>query len=1096
MTNFDFLKKEQKFSSFADVAISAEKILLIDYSASILNCRRAMEFVVKWMYSVDQSLIKPWDDKLVSLMSTDEFRGIVDADLFRRMEFIRKMGNNAAHAGKKATKEQALLCLENLYIFMDFLAYCYADEYQEGKFNPDLITDNSAETDTAAEAELKLEELMKENAALREELTSRREEQQQTYVPKPLDISEYKTRKIYIDAMLEDAGWVEGKDWINEYEIPGMPNKSEVGYADYVLMGEDGRILAIIEAKRTCVDVSRGRQQAKLYADLIAQKQKRRPVVFLTNGFETRIIDNQYPERKCATIYSKRDLEKLFNLQSMRSSLKHITVDKKIAGRYYQEAAIKAVCDSFDEKNRRKALLVMATGSGKTRTVIALCKVLMECGWIKNVLFLADRNSLVTQAKRSFVNLLPDFSVTNLCEEKDNYTAHGVFSTYQSMMNCIDSVQDEKGKLFTCGHFDLVICDEAHRSIYNKYRDIFNYFDAPLVGLTATPKDEIDKNTYEVFDLQDGMPTYGYELSQAVKDGFLVDFLSVETTLKFIQEGIVYDELSETDKEEYENTFKDENGEVPESIESSALNEWIFNEDTIRKALHILMENGLKIDYGNKIGKTIIFAKSHKHAEKILNVFGKEYPHLNGYAKVIDNQTNYAQSAIDEFSDPKKLPQIAISVDMLDTGIDVPEVLNLVFFKKVMSKAKFWQMIGRGTRLCPGLIDGEDKQKFYIFDFCGNFEFFRMNKGKPTANMIALQGAIFSLQFEMTYKLQDLAYQTERLIAYRKALVKGLSEKVQELNRENFAVKQHLKYVDLYTVEANYQTLTYEDTLMVRQELAPLIEPENDDARALRFDALVYGIELAYLAGKKYSRARHDLLKKVSKISGVANIPEIMMQAELINKILHTNYLENAGIEDFEHIRKSLRDLMKYLPTGKATYETTFDDEILSIEWKEAELENDDLKDYKAKAEYYVRQHQDEKAIAKLKSNIPLTSQDVKELEKILWSEVGTKREYEVEYGNKPLGEFVREIVGLDMTAAKEAFSAYLNDANLDSRQIYFVNQIVEYIVHNGMMKDLAVLQETPFTDQGSIVEVFTDLSVWLGIRKVIEQVNANALAA
>ena len=1069
---------------------------MIDYSASILNCRRAMEFAVKWMYSVDQSLIKPWDDKLVSLMSTDEFRGIVDADLFRRMDFIRKMGNNAAHAGKKATKEQALLCLENLYIFMDFLAYCYADEYQEGKFNPDLITDNSAETDTAAEAELKLEELMKENAALREELTSRREEQQQTYVPKPLDISEYKTRKIYIDAMLEDAGWVEGKDWINEYEIPGMPNKSEVGYADYVLMGEDGRILAIIEAKRTCVDVSRGRQQAKLYADLIAQKQKRRPVVFLTNGFETRIIDNQYPERKCATIYSKRDLEKLFNLQSMRSSLKHITVDKKIAGRYYQEAAIKAVCDSFDEKNRRKALLVMATGSGKTRTVIALCKVLMECGWIKNVLFLADRNSLVTQAKRSFVNLLPDFSVTNLCEEKDNYTAHGVFSTYQSMMNCIDSVQDEKGKLFTCGHFDLVICDEAHRSIYNKYRDIFNYFDAPLVGLTATPKDEIDKNTYEVFDLQDGMPTYGYELSQAVKDGFLVDFLSVETTLKFIQEGIVYDELSETDKEEYENTFKDENGEVPESIESSALNEWIFNEDTIRKALHILMENGLKIDYGNKIGKTIIFAKSHKHAEKILNVFGKEYPHLNGYAKVIDNQTNYAQSAIDEFSDPKKLPQIAISVDMLDTGIDVPEVLNLVFFKKVMSKAKFWQMIGRGTRLCPGLIDGEDKQKFYIFDFCGNFEFFRMNKGKPTANMIALQGAIFSLQFEMTYKLQDLAYQTERLIAYRKALVKGLSEKVQELNRENFAVKQHLKYVDLYTVEANYQTLTYEDTLMVRQELAPLIEPENDDARALRFDALVYGIELAYLAGKKYSRARHDLLKKVSKISGVANIPEIMMQAELINKILHTNYLENAGIEDFEHIRKSLRDLMKYLPTGKATYETTFDDEILSIEWKEAELENDDLKDYKAKAEYYVRQHQDEKAIAKLKSNIPLTSQDVKELEKILWSEVGTKREYEVEYGNKPLGEFVREIVGLDMTAAKEAFSAYLNDANLDSRQIYFVNQIVEYIVHNGMMKDLAVLQETPFTDQGSIVEVFTDLSVWLGIRKVIEQVNANALAA
>lgn len=1096
MTNFDFLKTEPKFNSFADVAISAEKILLIDYAASILNCRRAMEFAVKWMYSVDRSLVMPWDDKLVSLMSTDEFRDIVDPDLLRRMDFIRKMGNNAAHAGKKVSKEQALLCLENLYIFLDFVAYCYADDYAEGAFDPALLEETLQEAPVVSEAELKLEELMKENAVLREELTSRREEQQQTYVPKPLDISEYKTRKIYIDSMLQDAGWIEGKNWINEYEIPGMPNKSEVGFADYVLMGDDGRILAVIEAKRTCVDVSKGRQQAKLYADLIEQKQGRRPVVFLTNGFEIHIVDNQYPERKCAMIYSKRDLEKLFNLQSMRSSLKYITVDKSIAGRYYQEGAIKAVCDSFGIKNRRKALLVMATGSGKTRTVIALCKVLLDQGWVKNILFLADRNSLVTQAKRSFVNLLPDLSVTNLCEEKDNYTAHCVFSTYQTMMNCIDSVHDDEGKLFTCGHFDLVICDEAHRSIYNKYRDIFNYFDASLVGLTATPKDEIDKNTYEVFELENGVPTYGYDLAQAVTDGFLVDFMSVETTLKFIQQGIVYDDLSEADRQAYENTFEDENGELPESIASSALNEWIFNEDTIREVLHILMTNGLKIDYGNKIGKTIIFAKNHTHAEKILEVFGKEYPHLNGYAKVIDNYMTYAQSAIDEFSDPKQFPQIAISVDMLDTGIDVPEVLNLVFFKKVMSKAKFWQMIGRGTRLCPGLMDGEDKQKFYIFDFCGNFEFFRMNKGKPTANMIALQGAIFSLQFEISYKLQDLQYQTERLIAYRNALIEHMSGKVQELNRENFAVRQHLKYVDTYAVAANYQTLTYEDTLMVKQELAPLIEPENDDAKALRFDALMYGIELAYLAGKKYSKARHDLIKKVSAVASVANIPEIMMQAELIDKILHTDYVDNAGIDEFEHIRESLRDLMKYIPIVKIRYDTDFDDEILSMEWKESELENDDLKNYKAKAEYYVRQHQDNAVIAKLKSNIPLTAADIKELEQILWSEIGTQQDYEAEYGNKPLGEFVREIVGLDMAAAKAAFAEYLDETNLNSRQIYFVNQIVEFIVHNGMMKDLSVLQETPFTDQGSIVEVFTDLTAWMGIRRVIEQVNANALAA
>ena len=1097
MTNFDTFLSAPQFSSFAPVAVSAERILQIDPAACVLNCRRAMEFAVKWMYSVDEGLVMPYQDSLVSLMNAEDFRDIVGADIWRRMDFIRRIGNTAAHTGKKITEEQAALCLENLYVFLDFVAYCYAEHYTEGQFDRSLLT-QPAEPPAAPvqEApEVDLAALMAENAALKEQLTARRAEQQQTYVPKPLDLSEYKTRKIYIDTMLTDAGWTEGKDWLNEVELPGMPNKSEVGYADYVLYGDDGRPLAVIEAKRTCVDVSKARQQAKLYADLLEKKYHRRPVIFLTNGFETHIIDNLYPERKCAAIYSKRDLEKLFNLQTMRTSLKNVMVDKQIAGRYYQESAIKAVCDSFDRRNRRKALLVMATGSGKTRTVIALCDVLLQHGWVKNILFLADRNSLVTQAKRSFVNLLPDLSVTDLCEEKDNYTAHCVFSTYQTIMNCIDAVKDEQGKLFTCGHFDLVICDEAHRSIYNKYRDIFNYFDAPLVGLTATPKDEIDKNTYEVFELESGVPTYGYELAQAVKDGFLVDFMSVETKLKFIEQGITYDELSDEDKAAYEDTFEDENGELPERINSSALNEWVFNEDTIKEVLHILMTNGLRIDYGEKLGKTIIFAKNHTHAEKIFEVFNREYPHLPGYAKVIDNYTTYAQSAIDEFSDPNKLPQIAISVDMLDTGIDVPEVLNLVFFKKVMSKAKFWQMIGRGTRLCPGLLDGKDKDKFYIFDFCGNFEFFRMNKGRPTANQMALQGAIFNLKAQIAYKLQDLQFQTDELITFRKELVADMVRKVRELNKENFAVRQHLKYVELYANPENYAALSYEDTLIIKEELAPLITPDEDEPTAMRFDALMYGIELAYLVGKKYTKARSDLFKKVSGIAGVANIPEIMAQAELIRKILHTDYLDNAGINEFEIIRENLRGLVKYIQGGHPTYTTNFDDEILSIDWHESELENDDLKNYKAKAEFYVRQHQDEAVIAKLKSNVPLNSDDVAALEKILWSEVGTKEDYETEIGSKPLGEFVREIVGLDMKAAKEAFSVYLNDASLNSRQIYFVNQIVEYIVRNGLMKDLSVLQESPFTDKGSVVDIFTDLTVWMGIRKIIEQVNANAVA-
>jgi len=1095
MGNFDYLKEEKRFDTFSNVAIAAEKVLYIDPGLCVMNCRRAMEFAIKWMYSVDASLTKPYQENLISLMNTEEFKDIIDEDLFKRMDFIRKIGNEGTHNARKITEEQAMLCLENLHIFFDFVSYCYADNYVEQSFNRSLMTKEVELPKTPEISNIDLDKLIAENASLRASLTEQREEKIQSYVTKPLELSEYSTRKIYIDAMLLDAGWREGSDWLNEVKLKGLPTKSGEGFADYVLYDSVNRPIAVVEAKRTCVDVVAGRKQASDYADAIEKETGRRPCIFLTNGFETRIIDGKYPERKVASVYSKEDLEKMFNLRKMRTSLENVVIDKNIAGRYYQEAAIKAVCNAFDRKNRRKALLVMATGSGKTRTVIELCHVLLDAGWIKNILFLADRITLVRQAKRAFQTNYPNLSLTNLCEDKENYNAHCVFSTYQTMMNCIDSVKDEDRKLFTCGHFDLVVCDEAHRSIYNKYKNIFTYFDAPLVGLTATPKNDIDKNTYERFDLEQGVPTYGYELAEAVKDGYLVDFLSVETKLKFIEDGIVYADLSDEDKAIYENTFEMEDGSLPESISSSALNDWIFNTDTIRQALDTFMENGIKIDYGQKIGKSIIFAKNHAHAEKILEIFNKEYPHLIDHAQVIDNRIKNAQNIIDEFSDANKLPQIAISVDMLDTGIDVPEVVNLVFFKKVMSYAKFWQMIGRGTRLCSGLIDGVDKSKFYIFDFCGNFDFFRINKGKAAANDTSIQSAIFSLKFEIAYRLQDMDYQTEELIAFRKRLVEEMVGKVAELPRDNFAIRQHLKYVEMYSLEEGYKALTFEDTVLIREELAPLILPEDDEISAVRFDALMYGIELACLAGKSYKRFVTDLKRNVKKLANIANITEINEQSDLIGDILHTDYIVDCGVNEFERIREKLRELMKYIPKGGAIYETNFTDDIISIEWNDSDLESDSLKNYRAKAEYYIREHQDNEAIKKLKSNIPLSKEDIKELENVLWSELGTKEEYEHEYGQKPLGELVREIVGLDMNAAKEAFSEYLENSNLDSRQIYFVNQIVEYIVHNGMMKDLSVLQDAPFTDQGSIVEIFTDLGVWANIKGIIDSINENAAA-
>ena len=1096
MTNFDYLKKEKEFNSFVDIAIVAERTYKIDVNTCILNCRRAMEAAIKWMFSIDNELVVPYKDNLNALMHVEAFKDIVGDDLWKRLEFIRKYGNEVAHTAKDKANDVAKLCLNNLFCFFDWISCCYGSEYEEKEFDASLLDNEVTNNVSESVCDVNLQTLIEENKALKEELSARRLERQDSYVKRPLELSEFSTRKLYIDAMLIDAGWVENRDWINEVELQGMPNNAGVGFADYVLYDDTQKPLAIIEAKRTCKDVEVGRQQAILYANILEKQYKRRPVIFLSNGFETRIIDNTYPERKVSSIYSKRDLEKYFNLMSTRGPLNFIEINDKIAGRYYQKEAIKSVCEAFDNGNRRKALLVMATGSGKTRTVIALVDVLINNGWIKNVLFLADRKSLVTQAKRSFTNLLPNLSSTNLVEDKTNCNAHAVFSTYKTMMNCIDTIKEDDKKLFTCGHFDLIICDEAHRSIYNKYKDIFTYFDAPIVGLTATPKDEIDKNTYDIFELESGVPTYGYELNQAVKDGFLVDFVSVETELKFISNGITWDQLSDEEKEIYEDTFVDENGDYPESIESSAINEWVFNEDTIKKVLRTLFTHGIKIDYGQKIGKTIIFAKNHQHAEKIFEIFNKEYPQLNGYAKVIDNTINYSQTLIDEFSQKDKLPQIAISVDMLDTGIDVPEVLNLVFFKPVKSKAKFWQMIGRGTRLCEGLINGENKKEFYIFDFCGNFEFFRMNKGKASANMLAVQSAIFNLKFQIVYKLQDLAYQTDELKQWRNDLVDEMVTKVKELDRDKFDVHQHIKYVDLYSNPDNYNSLTYADCLEIKEELAPLIYPDKDEINAVRFDALMYGIELAYVAQKKYIRGINDLLKKAKSVASVANIPEIQVQSELLNKIINTDYLNKCDIPDFEFIRKNLRDLIKYIPKKSIKYDTDFEDEILNVKWNDSNLNADELQNYKEKVEYYIKQHENDNPVfAKIKENKQLNMEDIGLLEDVLWNQLGSKEDYYSEVGKKPLGEFVREIVGLDMRAAKEAFSKYQDEREMNSSQIYFVNQIIEYIVMNGLMKDKSVLQESPFTDKGTVYELFgDDLQLWAGIDHTINQINDNAI--
>ena len=863
MTNFDFLKEDPQFSAFADVAIAAENILHIDVDACVLNCRRAMEFAVKWMYSVDRALVTPYrGDTLVALMTDKRFKELVGKDMFKRMEFIRKVGNNAAHSGKKVTKEQAELCLENLFYFMDEVACFYADNYTRRRFNRALLTLTPQEAlDFVPDTQIDLDTLMLENRRMKAELTARRAQQQSGYVPAALETAEYGTRKIYIDFMLQDAGWTEGKDRVSDLEL--YPDGAGSTCADCVLYGDDGIPLAVLEARLSCTGFPEGRQQAEKWADALEKIHGRRPVIFLTNGFETRIIDGLYPDRRVASVYSKRDLEKLLTLRTSRVKLNGAEPDRQIAGRYYQVNAVKAVCRAFGQEGRRKALLVMAAGSGKTRTVMALCGVLLKRGWIKNVLFLADREPLVTQAMRGFRKLLPGLPVSQPGDPGTDMSTGCVFSTYQAMMDVIDTARDSSGRIFTCGHFDLVICDEAHRSVYQRYRDVFGYFDSLLVGLTATPAEDLDDGTYEAFGLENGRPTFLYDTAQAVADGYLIDFVTVDTDLKFAQEGAAYDDLSGEDREVYEDTFTDEDGRMPEGIVSPALNDWISDDETIKQALHILMDNGLRIRRGTKLGKTIVFARDHSHAERITDVFKKEYPLLQGFARVIDSRTKYAQKLLDEFSDPEGLPQIAVSVDMLETGINVPEVLNLVFLKKVASKALFRQMIGRGARLCRHLLDGQDKEKFYVFDFCGNFEFFRMDKGHGPSVGGNLQAAVFRLKANIAYRLQDPRYSGENYRAMLDTLIGEMARAVGTLNRGNFAVRQHLEQVERYSEPDSYTHITKEDTETLCGELAALMPAGEADPNELRFDALMYGAELAVLEGRdtrRYSEALSNIL--------------------------------------------------------------------------------------------------------------------------------------------------------------------------------------------------------------------------------------------
>ncbi len=1099
-SNFDFLRTH--YPQLFEHAAHAESLVYTAPRASCFYARFSLEQAVHWLYANDPYLQLPYDNSLATLIHEQTFQDNLKPELFPKIRAIHKIGNIAVHDSTSITQKDALHLVQELFHFLYWLCRSYAPD---GKTIPSLnferhliphsnasaSQDLSLQQLQALEAQLDQVDEMRRIAEERQRQTEQQLEtliaeiaalkQQNEAVPDTHDYNEADTRRYLLDVLLKEAGWnIEQAGW-TEYEVQGMPNQTGKGYVDYVLWGSDGKPLALVEAKRTTKSPTQGKHQAKLYADCLEQRFGQRPIIFYTNGYEHWIWDDlNYPPREIQGFLKKDELERLIFRRTHRKQLHLIQVNPSIVERSYQIEAIRCITETFDQKKGRKSLLVMATGTGKTRTAIALIDLLMRANWVKRVLFLADRNALLTQAFRAFKTHLPTVTPINLTKDKAVESANVVLSTYPTMLNCINRNNgrtNETQRFFSPGHFDLVVIDEAHRSIYKKYRALFEYFDALLVGLTATPRTEVHRDTYRIFDLEPGVPSFAYELDDAVKDGYLVPARGVDVPFKFLRKGVRYTDLSPEEQEEYEEKFRDsDTGAIPDQVNAAALNQWLFNINTADQALELLMQRGLKVDGGDRLGKTIIFARNHNHAEFIVKRFDANYPHYKGkFAQVIDSHNPYAQNLLDDFSEANKEPSIAVSVDMLDTGVDVPEVVNLVFFKPVYSQVKFNQMIGRGTRLCPDLFGvGDDKQEFRVFDLCGNFDFF--NQQIPSARQHlpeTLTTRLIKARLELTQLMNSgpTPHDAEQA-ELRDTLLNDLHQHVATMERENFLVRRHLQSVEEFSNRSRWEQLSEQDVEAISESLAPLPNGLPTENRLTKeFDLLCFLLQLSILKPTNDFVRLRDKVRDLSRqLEEKKDIPMVRDQLSLIAEVQAEDWWTDVTPWMIDYVRIHLRDLIKFIDRqAQSIVYTDFKDELGEVQEVDVPAHETGFSpyQYRKKVEAYIRNHEDHIAIAKLKRNAPLTQTDLECLEKMVFvaPEISSRNQFEQVFGKDlSLKLFIRKLVGLDRNAAKLAFAQYLESGNFSANQIRFVENIIDYLTQNGVM-DPGLLYEPPFTD-------------------------------
>ena len=1135
--NFDFIAPE--WPGVHQECVRAEQYVRQDPRASALYARRVVEQVVDHLY-LAAGLPEPYQSDLAARINAPAFRQLTGDMIVAKLNAVRKAGNTGVHENRKAFPAQtALAVVKELHHVVHWVALRFgtgrADVSPGHRFDPSLIPDVAArplsqaelnglvekfrEQDEALVAERERRErseterakLEADLAELRQQIEAARAEQ----VPDEHDYQESETRRLLIDLYLREAGWALDRPRDREYRVEGLPSGG-TGFVDYVLWGADGRPLAIVEAKRTDRSPEDGARQAEEYADALLAATGQDPVVFLSNGYEHRVRDRAVDAtyRRINGFHTRGQLERLVQRRRRRKSLSSVAVDQAIAGRPYQERAIRSVAEHFEADRQRRALLVMATGTGKTRTVIALTDLLTRASWVRTVLFLADRTSLVKQAERAFREHLPHTTVVNLVEEKS--TDGRVFvSTYPTMLNLLDARNPDGTAVFGAGFFDLVVVDEAHRSIFNRYLAVVEHFDAHLVGLTATPKDEVDRNTYRVFQLEDGVPTDVYGLEDAVQDGWLVPPRAVDVPLKFVRGGIRYDELSEEERAAWDETEWNDDGEIPEEVGAGEINRRLFNADTADLVLQVLMERGHRVEGGDRIAKTIVFAANAKHAAFVKERFDVNWPTLGESAKVITHSTERAQALIDDFSEPARRPDIAISVDMLDTGIDVPEVANLVLFKPVHSKAKFWQMIGRGTRLRPGLHGpGKDKQDFYVFDVCGNFEWFRETPDSTTGNTTAsLSERLFRHRLELLTvldgTLDDDATaaagtpgedEAERhLHGLRRATATILHRRVSSVPVENVLARPHRRALETWSRWENWRRIDESTAQDVQRELAHLPSADTDsDEPAKRFDLLCLQLQLALLTadGTVAARVQDTIQQIASALLTRTGIAAVKQQAELLESVASDLWWEGAGATAVERVRRRLRGLLRYVPRGHAhVVYSDFEDELGAVRETDAPSADvgTDMERFTAKAREFLRGRQDDLTLQKVRRNRQLTTVDLQHLNALLQlSGTGSPAEIQ-EASEGGLGLFIRQLVGLDREAAQEALSEFLDGSRCSAAQIRFVQMVVDHLTANGVV-DPGALFGSPFTDHGGPTEHFDDDTI-VQLMDRLREVEARARA-